>query len=290
MHDYTDELRAYIQSGREDEAKAEIAGWNALLSRERTNLPGADGPTMMLDTPNKRVDDFMALQLPGGPPDLIGRYAMQVSKVKASKARWLALVCVLVMTACATASESPQSAKETTTMHPVASAQNPTLSAEEIGKRFLKLIEGLNSRSDLSLDLVRETLGLEFSTVPGDKTHYVSESPLGSNWSYVVGFLEETKSNKKSVYLDFTNATARFADMMQVCSLDFEYYHKALKNMGFSDSPSYGEIGQLEDWRYTKFKKIDGTVDMTLLVIPQNVVAGESGRLCIKSIRMLNDR
>src|SRR3546814_8628875 len=41
VHDYTDELRAYIQAGREDEAKAEIAGWNALLSLEKQHNPRA---------------------------------------------------------------------------------------------------------------------------------------------------------------------------------------------------------------------------------------------------------
>ena len=40
VHDYTHELRAYIQAGREDEAKAQIAGWNALLSREQQGNPG----------------------------------------------------------------------------------------------------------------------------------------------------------------------------------------------------------------------------------------------------------
>ncbi|MFA0924314.1 hypothetical protein [Xanthomonas fragariae] len=129
---------------------------------------------------------------------------------------------------------------------------------------------------------------LEFSTVPDDKNHYVSEAPVGHNWSYIVGFLEETQSNEKSVYLDFINSAARFADMTQICGLNFDYYHNAFKEMGFVDNPTYGEIGQLEDWRYTKFKKSDGTVDMTFLIIPQNVVAGESGRLCVRSIRMLN--
>ena len=33
VHDYTTLVERYIQSGREDEAKAEIAGWNALRSR-----------------------------------------------------------------------------------------------------------------------------------------------------------------------------------------------------------------------------------------------------------------
>jgi hypothetical protein len=59
VHDYTDELDAYIQAGREDEAKAEIAGWNALLSRERQLNPKAAGPDLMLATKNGRALDFV---------------------------------------------------------------------------------------------------------------------------------------------------------------------------------------------------------------------------------------
>lgn len=59
VHDYTDELKAYIQAGREDEAKAEIAGWNALLSRERQLNPTANGPDLMLATKSGRALDFV---------------------------------------------------------------------------------------------------------------------------------------------------------------------------------------------------------------------------------------
>lgn len=58
IHDYTDELRAYIQAGREDEAKAEIAGWNALLSKEKQSNPNS-GLAAMYQTRNDRVLDFV---------------------------------------------------------------------------------------------------------------------------------------------------------------------------------------------------------------------------------------
>lgn len=58
IHDYTDELRAYIQAGREDEAKAEIAGWNALLSKEKQSNPNS-GLAAMYQTRNDRVMDFV---------------------------------------------------------------------------------------------------------------------------------------------------------------------------------------------------------------------------------------
>ncbi|MCC4620956.1 hypothetical protein LL965_12955 [Xanthomonas cassavae CFBP 4642] len=59
VHDYTDELRAYIQAGRDDEAKAEIAGWNALLSREQQSAPNANLRHMLFTTKNDRVLDFV---------------------------------------------------------------------------------------------------------------------------------------------------------------------------------------------------------------------------------------
>ena len=66
VHDYTDELRAYIQAGREDEAKAEIAGWNALLSREQQSNPN----TTLVDMgkiPNSRIYDFITPSTPSSP-------------------------------------------------------------------------------------------------------------------------------------------------------------------------------------------------------------------------------
>ena len=59
IHDYTDELRAYIGAGRDDEARAQIAGWNALLDRQRQASPHADGLVLMLATRNDRVLDFI---------------------------------------------------------------------------------------------------------------------------------------------------------------------------------------------------------------------------------------
>ncbi|MFO3707097.1 XVIPCD domain-containing protein [Xanthomonas codiaei] len=59
VHDYTDELRSYIQAGREDEAKAEISGWNALLSREKQINPIANSLDVMLATKLDRNLDFI---------------------------------------------------------------------------------------------------------------------------------------------------------------------------------------------------------------------------------------
>lgn len=58
VHDYTTLVERHIQSGREDEAKAEIAGWNALRSRvEHQN--GSVTLTDMRQATHQRVDDFV---------------------------------------------------------------------------------------------------------------------------------------------------------------------------------------------------------------------------------------
>ena len=168
-----------------------------------------------------------------------------------------------------------------TTPESATAADNPKLSAEEVGKRFLKLIEGLESKSSLSLKLVQDAMGMKLSSVPGDPNHLVSEATVAPGWSYVVGYIEATPSIDKATFLEFRNAEARFSDMTAICSVDFDYYHNALKSMGFRDSPMHGEIGQLESWRYYKG-------DITLSITQQNVVPGKAGRLCVKSISTLN--
>jgi len=59
VHDYTAPVRAYIQAGRDDEAKAEIAGWNALLSRRQQTDPAFSLHDMLTKTVRGRVEDFV---------------------------------------------------------------------------------------------------------------------------------------------------------------------------------------------------------------------------------------
>lgn len=176
-----------------------------------------------------------------------------------------------------------------TTPEPAATADNPKFSAEEIGKRFLKLIEGLESRSDLSLEQIKVVTEITLSYVPKGG-HYAYSEALGNGWYYMLWYIPESDSLKNGISLMFSKPTEEFGDMSLICGLDFDYYHNALKAMGFLAEPHYGEIGEVRSWRYTKFKKSDGTVDMTISIIPQNVVPGEAGRLCIKTIGTLNGR
>lgn len=157
------------------------------------------------------------------------------------------------------------------------------LNAEEIGKRFLKLIEGLGSREDLNLERVEEATGLSLQNVNG-KRDYVYHQKLTEGWLYEFLFYPEKHGGERGVRLEFHHPEDRFSNMAAVCALDFDHYDNALKAMGFLANPRYGEIGELLSWEYTKFKKSDGSVGISILIIPQNIVAGEAGRLCVKLI------
>lgn len=160
-------------------------------------------------------------------------------------------------------------------------SENPTLTAEEIGKRFLKLIEGLESRSDLSVERIREVTGISLTHDPGALGAGYWSNDLGEGWRFALTYYPKSPSILEGVGLSFAHREDNFFDMTPICALDFDYYHNALVAMGFRDVPIYGEIRELRSWRYYKG-------DITLSILPQNVVSGQAGRLCVKSIGTLN--
>lgn len=195
----------------------------------------------------------------------------------------VAALGAVLLCACAHTSTADQTLSRTrqTGMATVeaSQAQSP-LSAEGIGTRFLKLIEGLTSRQDLSLERVQEATGLVLR--PSSNGSFFGHVQLMEDgWSYGFTFIPEAPSIKKGVGLDFNSSVGRYADMASICAPDFEHYRSALKSMGFYESPVPGEIGQVDEWRYDRG-------DISLSIIPQNAVPGNGARLCVKSIGTLN--
>ncbi|KRG71073.1 hypothetical protein ABB29_04435 [Pseudoxanthomonas dokdonensis] len=174
-----------------------------------------------------------------------------------------------------------------------ATSASPQLSAEQVGKRFLKLIEGLESRDDLSLERIRDVMGLSLRNYESRSDDFYAYSQLlEDDWYFSVDYLEPSPSSMRGVGLSFGKPfPAEFEPNpmpASLCVLDFEYYHNALKAMGLYAEPVCDEIGRLRSWEYTKFNS--DAVDFTLSIILQNIVPGEPGTLCVKSIDMLNGR
>ncbi|MEA9589637.1 hypothetical protein VC279_20645 [Xanthomonas sp. WHRI 10064A] len=177
------------------------------------------------------------------------------------------------------------------TLPEAVTADKITLSVEEIGNRFLKLIEGLDSRDDLSPERIREVMGITLKKPdPGKLAVGYWSVDLADGWRYAFTYVPESPSLLKGVDLTFQNTADDMANMSAICGLDFNHYDKALRAMGFDASPTYGPIGQLEDWRYTKLSKNGAGGNIVISVIPQNLNGREPTQLCVKSIGTLNGR
>ncbi|WP_386340140.1 hypothetical protein O4D10_00495 [Xanthomonas citri pv. citri] len=205
---------------------------------------------------------------------------------------FLTVLCAPALSACVHGPLKPPPKEHADMTLPEAVTANKiTLSAEEIGNRFLKLIEGLDSRDDLSPERIRKKMGITLKQPEqGRLSVGYWSNDLGDGWRYAFTYTPESVSLLKGVGLTFQNSVDDFGNMSAICTLDFEYYDRKLKEMGFNASPTYGPIGQLEDWRYAKLAKNGTGGNIVISIIPQNLVSREQTRLCIKSIGTLNGR
>lgn len=161
---------------------------------------------------------------------------------------------------------------------------NPTLKAEEVGRRFLKLLEGVKSRSDLTTEHVQAAMGLTLKD--GQEGSFYRQS-LGDDWIYFVALHPEKRPGDRiALELEFMNKSNRFADMSAICGLTFEDYHNALKAMGYYDHFAYdqidGQVGRLLSVEYRK----EG---YSVSVLPE-VKRFSNGKVyptCVRSIRLL---
>ncbi|MCC4589407.1 hypothetical protein JWH11_01810 [Xanthomonas melonis] len=207
----------------------------------------------------------------------------------------LTTLCGPALSACAHAPGQPikplLKEQADMTLPEAVTADRITLSAEDIGNRFLELIESLESRDDLNPERIREKMGITLKQPEqGRLSVGYWSNDLGDGWRYAFTYTPESASLSKGVGLTFQNSVDDFGNMSAICTLDFEHYDRRLREMGFNASPIYGPIGQLEDWRYAKLAKNGIGGNIIISIVPQNLVSREQTRLCIKSIGTLNGR
>lgn len=80
-----------------------------------------------------------------------------------------------------------------------ADTANPTLSAEEMGKRLLSLIGGLKSRDEITLERIRDVMGISLKLEPGAIGAGFPSGDLGGGWRYVFDYFPESPSSSKGV-------------------------------------------------------------------------------------------
>ncbi|KQR09049.1 MULTISPECIES: hypothetical protein [Xanthomonas] len=208
----------------------------------------------------------------------------------------LFLTALSVPVLCACAHTAPQPLKPFPKEHAdmtspeTVTADKINLSAEEIGKRFLKLITSLDSRADITPQRIQDVMGFPVTVAPGALGAVVWSKDLGAGWKYAFDYVPESKSLLPGVGLSFENDANRKSEIEVICNLDFEHYDSVLKSSGFIASPTYGPIGQLENWRYAKFAKDGKGGDIIVSIVPLSAAESSPNQVCVKSISTLNGR
>lgn len=166
-------------------------------------------------------------------------------------------------------------------------AENPTLGAEDVGRRFLTFIESVKSRDDLTREHVQAAMGLTLKDSPNGPFH---AQPLDGGWLFVVSLGHETPPGTSiSLSLEFIHEGDRFADMSSVCTPHFEAYHDALKARGYRDAFQYdqinGEVGRLVGVSYAG----DG-MNVDILPEVRRFPDGKLHPACIRRISLVTTK
>lgn len=115
----------------------------------------------------------------------------------------------------------------------------PELTPEEIGRRFLKLIDSLKSIDELSFERLQGAMQLRFTPTPATHGGFFTMHLPESGWYYGLSYYDVPGLDNKHAAYQFTNRPASQennddrADMAPVCGMDFYAYVAELKKMGY---------------------------------------------------------
>jgi hypothetical protein len=165
----------------------------------------------------------------------------------------LALLCAFAAPACSTTHESSVSAKENATMTAEATiSENAALSAQEVGKRVLALIENVRSKQDISPEVIEKHTGLPIQVNPEDGNDYGVSGKLTEQWYYGLRSMSGTPGEKPNRLLfQFNDQTHSDADMSPVC-IAFEDYSQALTAAGFTPKRLRNRLDTEDYWDFSR--------------------------------------
>lgn len=171
----------------------------------------------------------------------------------ASLITWCALpLSSLALAACAHVSQSEPTDKTSIKEESMTTTATPQLTADDISRRVLKLIEGLKSSDQLTPEYVEQQTGLAIQRAAGRADSFGTGAQLTPDWSYNLYVTKPAGVDKNKLIFDFTRNNDNNAPMSAICGVDFKQYAEALKGMGFKDSVSYGEHGRVDHYRFQR--------------------------------------
>lgn len=166
----------------------------------------------------------------------------------------------------------------TDTFKPSSLAEHPDLTPVVVSRKFLKYLSSLRSVSDLSPAEVSQGLDVPLKRTASGGYAFRIALP-DSGWSYGIDLLESAGLKRRTLSLDFANdQRGRNAD--PVCEIGLNDALAELKQAGYVGGPEYGEIGQLENYSFSRGKVVVILREWTTPV-PRD---GTATKACLESI------
>ena len=140
-------------------------------------------------------------------------------------------------------------------------SDTPALSAQDIGKRVLALIEHIRNSQDISPDIIEQHTGLQVRVNPADHDDYGVSGKLTDTWYYGLRSMSAEPGHKPNRLLfQFNDQTHADADMSPIC-VAFEVYNQALTAAGFTGKRMRNRLGTEDYWDFSR-----GDVGVTVYV------------------------
>ena len=146
-----------------------------------------------------------------------------------------------------TTATTPDDGPARPTYRPHDASEFPDLTPEEMGRRFLKLVDSVKTFDDLTLEQVEQATQLPMEYAPAGKVYSFTLHLPDSGWYYGIDYsnAEPNLPETKGATYRFDNKLDR-ADMDPVCALDTSYFVAELKKIRFGEGGAiYDEIGRL---------------------------------------------
>ena len=127
-----------------------------------------------------------------------------------------------------------------------------TLSAQDVGKRVLALIENVRSIQDISPTMIEKHMGMKVRVNPDDNNDYGITGKLTEAWYYALRSMSGTPGEKPNRLLFQLNDQSHAdADMSPVCIV-FEDYSHALTAAGFTSKRLRNRLDTQDYWDFSR--------------------------------------
>ena len=130
-----------------------------------------------------------------------------------------------------------------------------TMTAEDVGKRVLKLVASINGAEDISPENIERVTGLKIDVSPTNPHEYGTGGKISDTFFYNLGSLSNSNGSKPNrLMFSFDDQSNSHADMTPVCSLDFSAYAKQLSEAGYASNVIRGEHNRVSYWDFSRGK------------------------------------